>query len=218
MQFHWLNKQNNDNLIIFFAGWSFDEKPFKFLNCENNDVLVIYDYSTINENLECMFNYPKVNLIAWSMGVFVAFLLKDKLPTFNKKIAINGTPLPVNDEFGIPIKPFLLTLKHAKKGLESKFYHNIFYSEKEFEIYSQTPVSRTIENRETELKILYELIKNTQIQYTKFYDTAIISNYDKIIPTKNQINFWKNNTKIEMLESGHFPYYNFKSWNEILCK
>ena len=218
MQFHWLNKQNNDNLIIFFAGWSFDEKPFKFLNCENNDVLVIYDYSTINENLECMFNYPKVNLIAWSMGVFVAFLLKDKLPTFNKKIAINGTPLPVNDEFGIPTKPFLLTLKHAKTGLESKFYHNIFYSEKEFEIYSKAPVSRTIENRETELKILYELIKNTQIQYTKFYDTAIISNYDKIIPTKNQINFWKNNAKIEMLESGHFPYYNFKSWNEILCK
>ncbi len=218
MQFHWLNKQNNENLIIFFTGWSFDENPFKFLDCENNDVLIVYDYSTINEKLDNISNYKQINLIAWSMGVFVAYLLKDKLPSFNKKIAINGTPLPVNDEFGIPTKPFLLTLRHAKTGLEGKFYQNIFYTEKEFERYTKSPVNRTIENRETELKTLYELIKNTQIKYTKFYDKALISNYDKIIPTKNQINFWENNAKIEMLESGHFPYYNFKSWNEILCK
>lgn len=218
MQFHWLNKQNNENLIIFFTGWSFDENPFKFLDCENNDVLIVYDYSTINEKLDNISNYKQINLIAWSMGVFVAYLLKDKLPSFNKKIAINGTPLPVNDEFGIPTKPFLLTLRHAKTGLEGKFYQNIFYTEKEFERYTKSPVNRTIENRENELKTLYELIKNTQIKYTKFYDKALISNYDKIIPTKNQINFWENNAKIEMLESGHFPYYNFKSWNEILCK
>ena len=54
----------------------------------------------------------------------------------------------------------------------------------------------------------------------KFYDTAIISNNDIIIPSKNQINFWSDKVKnIKMLESGHFPFYNFKSWDEILkCK
>ncbi len=29
MKSFWLNKQNNKNLIVFFAGWSFDEKPQK---------------------------------------------------------------------------------------------------------------------------------------------------------------------------------------------
>ena len=99
--------------------------------CENFDVLIVCDYSTIDENIEKFTSYKEINLIAWSMGVFVAYLLKDKLPKFNKKIAINGTPLPVNDEFGIPVKPFLLTLRHARTGLEGKFYQNIFDDLKE---------------------------------------------------------------------------------------
>lgn len=218
MQFHWLNKQNNSKLIIFFAGWSFDENPFKFLACENFDVLIVYDYSTIDENIEKFTSYKEINLIAWSMGVFVAYLLKDKLPKFNKKIAINGTPLPVNDEFGIPVKPFLLTLRHARTGLEGKFYQNIFDTKEEFEKYSTMSVNRSIENRETELKSLYDKIRSAEINYNRFYDKSLISSRDKIIPTKNQINFWQNNAEIEMLESGHFPYYNFKSWNEILCR
>ena len=152
------------------------------------------------------------------MGVFNAYLLKDNLPKFNKKIAINGTPLPVDDKYGIPTKPFLLTLRHAKTGLEGKFYQNIFDKPEEFEKYTKTPVTRSIENRENELKSLYTQIKNTTINYVHFYDKAYISKFDKIIPTKNQINFWQNNAKIEILESGHFPYYNFKSWKEILCK
>ena len=218
MQFHWLNKQNKENLIIFFAGWSFDETPFKFLDCGDFDVIIMYDYNKLDLPKTDFSNYKNINLIAWSMGVFVAYLLKDKLPKFTKKIAINGTIKPVDDEFGIPQKPFLLTLRHAKTGLEGKFYQNIFNSNEEFEKYIKTPVKRTIENRETELRALYEKIKTTEINYTHFYDKALISAHDKIIPTKNQVNFWQENSEIEMLESGHFPYYNFKSWNEILCK
>ena len=218
MQFHWLNKQNKENLIIFFAGWSFDETPFKFLDCGDFDVIIMYDYNKLDLPKIDFSNYKNINLIAWSMGVFVAYLLKEKLPKFTKKIAINGTIKPVDDEFGIPQKPFLLTLRHAKTGLEGKFYQNIFNSNEEFEKYIKTPVKRTIENRETELRALYEKIKTTEINYTHFYDKALISAHDKIIPTKNQVNFWQENSEIEMLESGHFPYYNFKSWNEILCK
>ncbi|MBO5385492.1 DUF452 family protein, partial [bacterium] len=43
----WLNKQNNKNLIVFFAGWSFDEKPFIALNYTDYDVLVVYDYNSL---------------------------------------------------------------------------------------------------------------------------------------------------------------------------
>ena len=218
MQFHWLNKQNKENLIIFFAGWSFDETPFKFLDCGDFDVIIMYDYNKLDLPKTDFSNYKNINLIAWSMGVFVAYLLKDKLPKFTKKIAINGTIKPVDYEFGIPQKPFLLTLRHAKTGLEGKFYQNIFNKNEEFEKYIKAPVKRTIENRETELRALYEKIKTTEINYTHFYDKALISTHDKIIPTKNQVNFWQENSEIEMLESGHFPYYNFKSWNEILCK
>lgn len=216
MQSHWLNKQDHNKLIIFFTGWSFDYKPFEFLNCEDFDVLIIYDYNDLE--LPQIPEYKEYFLISWSMGVYTSYLLKDKLPKFTKKIAINGTPFPVNDEYGIPLKPFILTLRHAKTGLERKFYQNIFNSEDEYTQYTKTQVERTIENRVSELNTLYSKIKSTEISYQNYFDTAIISNNDKIIPTKNQINFWEGKAEIKTVESGHFLYYNFTSWNEILCK
>ena len=87
MQFHWLNKQNNDKLIVFFAGWSFDEHPFKFLDYGDFDVIIMYDYNKLDLPKIDFSNYKNINLIAWSMGVFVAYLLKEKLPKFAKKIA-----------------------------------------------------------------------------------------------------------------------------------
>lgn len=217
MKYHWLNKQNNTELIVFFTGWSFDEKPFEFLDCGSADVLFVYDYNEISAlEKEIFGKYTKKTLLTWSMGVFAAYLLEDELKDFDQKIAINGTPFPVDDEFGIPQKPFLLTLRHAKTGLEGKFYQNIFEKEEEFEQYSKTPVSRSIENRVEELKSLYEKIKSTKFDYEKFYDFSLISTHDKIIPTKNQINFWQNCAPYKILESGHFPFYNFKSWDEII--
>jgi len=218
MQYTWLNKQNNENLIIFFTGWSFDETPFKFLKCENFDVLFIYDYTKCSlDKIANRVNYKHKYLIAWSMGVYAAYKFKNLFYDFDKKIAINGTPFPVDDEFGIPKKPFLLTLRHAKTGLEGKFYQNIFDNFIEYERYIQTPVKRTIENRVEELNELYKLIQSDNIIYDHFYTYAFVSLRDKIIPSKNQIKFWtKFNTPIKQLESGHFPYYNFKSWKELL--
>ena len=214
MQSHWLNKQNNDKLIIFFAGWSFDYKPFEFLSCEDFDVLMFYDYT--NLDLPEIPHYGEYYLICWSMGVFTAYQLRENLPSFKQKLAINGTPFPIDDKFGIPQKPFLLTLRHAKTGLEGKFYENIFEKPEEFDRYQTTPIERTIENREEELKTLYAKIKETDKTYDTYYNKALVSSNDKIIPTKNQLNFWQN--KAEIIKSGHFPYYNFTSWNEILCK
>ncbi len=217
MQFHWLNKQNNDKLIVFFAGWSFDYKPFEFLKCDDFDVLLVYDYNNFAGTENIPSKYKHKVLISWSMGVYVAYQLKNLLPVFDEKIAINGTPYPVDDDYGIPLKPFILTLRHAKTGLEGKFYQNIFAKPEEYNEYSNNQVQRTVENRVSELNELYEKIKNTPKSYEKFYDKAFVSLDDKIIPAKNQINFWKSfDTEFKELESGHFPYYNFKSWKDLL--
>ena len=217
MQFHWLNKQNNENLIVFFAGWSFDYKPFEFMECEDCDVLMVYDYNSINasEAIEFIDNYKHKTLLTWSMGVYAAYKLREIFKSFDTKIAISGTAFPVDNEFGIPEKTFLLTLRHAKAGLEGKFYKNIFDKNEEFERYLNTPVERSIDNRVDELKSLYENIKNSPKEYEKFYDYAFVSKNDKIIPPKNQIHFWETfKTPYKILESGHFPYYNFKRWKD----
>lgn len=214
MQYHWLNKKNNKNLIVFFAGWSFDYIPFEFLDCKKNDVIIVFDYNSLDYDLPELDGYEHKTLITWSMGVYVGYLLKDKLPNFDKKIAINGTVFPVDDEFGIPLKTFCLTLKFAETGLQSKFYKNVFNNEEWFERYYKNPVRRSIESRVNELAALDKFIKGSQINYDDtYYDRAIIGKTDKIIPTKNQISFWKD--KGELVDCGHFPFYNYKSWDEI---
>lgn len=226
MQYHWLKKTNDNKLFLFFTGWSFDANSFEFLTAKNADVLVIYDYNEISSviltELLPQFNqYTEINLISWSMGVFVAEQLKNFLPkNINRKIAINGTLLPIHDEYGIPQKTFDLTLKFVESGLKGKFYQNIFHKPEEYDRYLQTPVQRTLKNRAEELENLNRYITNNKIDTfptDKFYDLAIISNYDKIIPTKNQINFWqKLGCDIMSFETGHFPFYQFNNWNEIL--
>ena len=215
MQYHWLNKKNNDNLIVFFAGWSFDYFPFGFLDCKNNDVLVVYDYNEITE-LPDFKDYKHKTLIAWSMGVYIAYLLKDNFSNFDKRIAVNGTVYPVDDNYGIPHKTFDLTLKYAQIGLEGKFYKNVFNNDVLYERYTKNPVQRTIENRVSELHKLNKMIQSANTEYEgEFYNKAIVGNNDKIIPTKNQLAFWKE--KAKTVDCGHFPFYNYSSWDEI-CK
>lgn len=215
MQYHWLNKHNNKKLIIFFCGWSFDEKPFERLVCDDYDVLIFYDYKNHEIPVKIPL-YEEYYLVTWSMGVYIAYLLRDKLPDFKLKIAINGTPFPVDDKLGIPKRSFELTLKHVDTGLQGKFQHNLFKDEADYEIYAENPVGRKIPEQSEELFAINSYIANAKISYEKYYDYAIIGGADKIVPARNQINCWNGRADIVMLDSGHFPFYSFSRWDEIL--
>lgn len=217
MQYHWLNKSNNKKLIIFFAGWSFDYKPFEVLDCCDYDVLMFYDYKSHDVPIEIP-SYESYFLITWSMGVYIAYILRGKLPEFAKKIAINGTPFPIHNEWGIPQRTFDLTLKYVDTGLEGKFQRNLFKDDISFQKYMEKPVAREIPEQAAELAALKDYISNAELSYDKFYDCAIISDSDKIVPTKNQLNCWQERTDVCMLNSGHFPFYEFNGWKDILEK
>lgn len=217
MQYHWLNNSKNKKLIIFFAGWSFDYKPFEVLECDNYDVMMFYDYKELHLPIEIPV-YESYYLITWSMGVYIAYILREQLPEFSKKIAINGTPFPIHNEWGIPQKTFDLTLKYVDTGLQGKFQRNLFKNDESFEKYMNNKVLREIPEQAEELSVLKNSISNSKLSYDKFYDCAIISDSDKIVPTKNQINCWKGKSDMCMIESGHFPFYDFASWKDILDK
>ncbi len=217
MKHVWLNKSDNKALLIFFAGWGFDSEPFRFLECEGLDVLFVYDYRDLAFDVD-LSGYEKYYLGAWSMGVYIAALIREKLPKFERTVAFNGTPMPIDDEFGIPLRTFDLTLKYAAEGLKGKFYQNVFYDEFQLEKYLASPVKRSIEDRVEELVVLKSLISERTPSVKGFYDKAYVSTFDRIIPPKNQARAWEFfNVAVEGLADGHFPFYNCKSWNEI-CK
>ncbi len=201
MKYKWLNRQDNQKLIIFFNGWGMDESVVKHLNPQDYDVIMFYDYNSLNIDLSIINGYAEKYLIAWSMGVMCASLFEID---YHKSTAINGTLKPIDNTFGIPEKIYSLTIKGFNLKSSEQFIQNMF-----LEKITLPEIKREFENQKTELIALKSYNSNLNFHY----DRIIISDSDKIIPTKNQIAFWGVEPN---LHSGHCPFFLFKSWSELL--
>ncbi|MDD2524229.1 MAG: DUF452 family protein, partial [Endomicrobiaceae bacterium] len=148
-------------------------------------------------------------LITWSMGTFMSNIFFDMFNDIKTKIAVNGTLKPIDNEFGIPVDIYNLTVNNFNELSCKKFIKRMFVG-LEFPVISD----RTIE----ELK--QELIAIQNYTVTKYFSfsKAVISENDKIIPTKNQQNFWntQNNVEVKNIQGGHYPFLNYKKWDDIL--
>lgn len=203
MKYKWLNKKQNKDLIVFFNGWGMDESVVKHLDVENFDVIMFYDYNDLKTDLDFseLKNYRIRNLIAWSMGVMTATLFDIN---YDSKTAVNGTLFPIHNEFGIPERIYDLTLKGFNEKGAKRFIQNMFEEECEL-----PKVSRDIENQKSELFALKTYNANPEFKYSK----VLISNSDKIIPTKNQSAYWNIEPNFE---GGHCPFFRLKKWSELL--
>ncbi len=208
-----LRNNNSKNLVVFLLGWALDEKPFNVLESQGFDVLFVSDYS----NLELDFDFSKYEkkiLLAFSYGVFMASVIKDSLPQFDCKIAVNGTLKPIDKEFGISEKIFDLTLNSVSEESIKKFYSRMFDNNLDDEYFSENLPKRNSENCKEELSKIKEYYNGGKDLSFEF-DKVLISLSDKIFPVKSQINFWQNYNP-KQVEAGHFLFYKFKDLNEII--
>lgn len=120
--------------------------------------------------------YKEIYLIVYSAGVFIAGLIKDKLPTIKKSIALNGNPLMFDKHFGIKdevLKVF--------RGLNLSNYMQfrrdyLVFSDKEFEYFNEHSSNRDFESCFIELDNLERLSKTDFEPYE--FDIAILSDKD----------------------------------------
>lgn len=204
MKYKWLNK-NNNSIILFFNGWGMDEEVVKHLDCKDYDVVMFYDYNSLETdfNFQGLKQYGEVNLIAWSMGVMIGSVFADKIPHLETSTAINGTLEPIHSEFGIHPKIYDLTIRGFNEKGREKFVSGMFDTD------IKIVLNRDLENQKSELSALKNYSANKNFVYKKF----LISDNDKIIPTKNQCKFWKAEPN---LTGGHCPFLQFKNWSELL--
>ena len=203
MKYKWINSNNSGELIVFFNGWGMDESVVKHLNYNNYDVLMIYDYNNLDTDFDFskLNKYSKKHLVAWSMGVMIATKFNI---SYDSATAINGTLAPIDNNYGIPTRIYDLTIKNYNEFGAKKFIKNMFNEDIEL-----PKCNRKFENQKTELSAIKAYKANENFKYNR----VIISNNDKIIPTKNQCNYWEIDANIE---SGHCPFFNFKTWEELL--
>lgn len=201
MRLTWLNKENNDSLIIFFNGWGMDENVVRHLAPGSFDILAICDYNSLEE-LPDLSGYKKKYIIAWSMGVMIATIFNIKC---DFATAINGTPFPIHAEYGINPKVYKLMELGFDEKTKEKFVAKMFN-----EIPTNfIPPQRETENRKAELTALKSYEANSDYNF----DRVIVSSNDKIIPTVSQQNYWKTP---EIVDGGHCIFFDYKNWEELL--
>jgi len=202
MNYKWLQHGCSDKIIIFFNGWGMDDYIVSGLSCDDYDVIVFYDYNNLDIDVD-LHTYKEKHIVAWSMGVMISGMFD--FGDICSATAICGTPKAIDDNYGIPEKIYNLTVKGFSELSAGKFMKRMFINPPKIEKFSD----RTFESIKTELSKMLEYKSQDKIRFTR----AIVADNDKIIPAKNQKNYWKTP---EIIHAGHCPFDLYKSWAELI--
>jgi pimeloyl-[acyl-carrier protein] methyl ester esterase len=206
-------REKNDQLVIVYGGWGTDENVFIPLCTDDFDFILFYNYSA-DEALVLpeMKTYSRITLIGWSLGVWAAEYLTPKTgikPDIT--IAVNGTPIPADDQYGIPLNIFEGTLNNITEENMEKFYLRMFGDKRTYKKNIDRIPSRNIKSLRDELRWLYNRMMEQKAPGFR-WDYAVTSEFDRVFPTKNLKGYWEkeSGTKHIILP---LPHYIFRTWN-----
>lgn len=206
-------EQQGSNLILYFAGWGTPPSAVAHLQIPQNfDLLICYDY----QDLQLQFDFSAYNdiyLVAWSMGVWVAEQVLQNV-AIHKAVAINGTPKPNDDQFGIPSAIFQGTLDHLNATTRNKFERRMCQSREVLAQYQQLPDYRSLENIQRELSFLAQQIKQRPAVTFQWHQ-AWIATQDHIFPVANQQAYWQSHCPVKTIEAGHYTFPYFQQWQQL---
>jgi pimeloyl-[acyl-carrier protein] methyl ester esterase len=212
--------EKNDELVVLYGGWGTDENFFVPFCCDNFDFILFYNYSADDPLvLPETKTYRKITLIAWSLGVWAAeYLLSKTGIKPDTTIAVNGTPVPVDDRFGIPLKTFEGTLNNITDANMDKFYFRMFGDKKTYLENQDRIPHRTIKSLHDELRWLYNRMMEHMEPGFK-WDYAVISSTDRVFPPGSMKKFWESqkSTRLIMADLPHYMFPHWKSYREFIA-
>lgn len=218
MKTRWLEHGKSTRLIIFCNGCGMDERPFAPIRTMESDVLMVYDYTEMTrpQVVDSLFDeYEEIHLVGWSMGVWAGQqLFGDRRYNFSSTIAINGTLSPIDDRYGIPQHVFSQMAMEYDETACHTFYRLMCREKPIIRRFHANRPARSLASQQDELYSLLKRVDNIAVD-DSLYTGVCISKNDYIMPTANQHRFWRNRT-ILSLDGYHFPFYGWKSWDEML--
>ncbi len=218
MEVSWLHKGKNKKLIVFCNGWGMDGCPFVELASSDYDVCMFYDYRQIGGQLPIesdFWQYRQIHLISWSMGVWAGQkLFADKRHLLDRTIAVNGTLCPIDDNYGIPVQVYDATLARFSEATRLKFYQRMCREKSVIKRFLARQPERSVQDQAEEL-LTVKKMADCQESKRSIYREVLVSEQDFIVPTANQLNFWRHGS-VTRLKGYHFPFYLWRSWDQLL--
>lgn len=226
MKYSWLHKHKRNRVIVFCNGWGMDARPFAPLTSREFDVVNLYDFRELDTDQlpsGIFTDYAERILIGWSMGVWAGQrLFADCHQAFSRKLAINGTLCPIDSRFGIPRELFAATKEAWSELSRRKFYHRLCGSKEVEQRFLDHQPERTLIDQQAELACYLERCDCLEQQHSIYHEVAVSDN-DRIVPTANQLAFWRDargdgwdDEKVIRLTGSHFPFYRWPGWDELL--
>ncbi len=206
-------REKNDTLVVLFGGWGTDENVFTPLCNDDFDFIFFYNYSADEALLlPEMKTYNSIILIGWSLGVWAAEYLLPRTGIIpDVTIAVNGTPVPADDRYGIPLNVFEGTLNNITEENIEKFYLRMFGDKKTYLRNIERIPHRTLKSLHDELRWLYNRIMEQKEPGFR-WDYAVISEKDRVFPAKNLKDYWEKETGTRHIILP-LPHYFFHEWN-----
>lgn len=214
---------NSAGLLLFFSGWG--SEPCMFSNgIEGSaayDILMLWDYRDMDFDLGILNGYNEVRVLAWSMGVWAAGKALGGADMVNGlRLAVNGTPFPVDDSKGIPTAIFDGTLNGLSERTLAKFRRRMCGSTEALEQLLSCGLTRSVDElreelaaiRETECSAVHETCDTGHF----FWSHAIVGARDMIFPSANQKLAWESSDVPSTLKD--IPHYDSSLFRQLLYK
>ncbi len=218
-------RERSDRLILYFNGWAMNSSAVVHLKIpEGYDLLCVQDYRSIDQVSQIKTTcYKSVHLVAWSMGVWAAECLHAMqcLPDLQTAVAVAGTPIPMDDGYGIPTSIFRATLANLSEENRERFNRRMCGG-KEMKHLFEALRERPIVEIKQELQEVHDwclgIAGNVARKFNLPWDRALVPMRDRIIPATNQITYWRQRGVPVYIcdESEHYLFKNLSEWLPLL--
>jgi pimeloyl-[acyl-carrier protein] methyl ester esterase len=217
MRHEWLIHEKRERLILFFAGWGMDARPFRNLGAVSSDVLVLSAYHETSDATaiaERCAEYAHRDVVAWSLGVVMAghWCAASNI-ALSQVIALNGTPYPAHNEKGIPCDRFDGTLDQLSAGSLSQFYRRMCGRPEVLKPFLRSAPAREVDDLRRELSFLRDQPPCAEALFTQ----AIVASRDRIVPPENQRRCWREaGVPCHEIDEPHFLFNSMTHWEAVL--
>jgi len=212
-------REKNDQLVVLYGGWGSDENLFMPFFNDSFDFILFYNYSADDPLvLPETKTYRKITVIGWSLGVWAAGYLLPRTGIHpHTTIAVNGTPLPVDDKYGIPHNVFEGTLNNLTEENMEKFFLRVFGDKKTYSENSDKIPHRSLKSLHDELRWLYNRMMEPAEPSFK-WDYAVTSASDRVFPAENMNSYWSQHrlTRHIIVDLPHYFFPHWKSYTDFI--
>lgn len=202
MQGRFITREGNSRLILIFAGWAMDSRPFAGLRRNGYDIAVLWDYRDTGYDFSFTAGYDEVCVLAWSFGVKVADMLMHKVHGLTRSVAINGSWMPVDDSRGIPADMFEATRRSLAPASLVRFYRRMAGGAKAMQAFAANMPQRDIVELADELDAVAALTSGDCPKAD--WDYVLVSRGDAVFPPDNLRRAWQG-SPVREIDGPHLP-------------